>query len=116
MNSASFENVPFHLCFETLANQLRVGIIKELQNGPKSVSELSKALNAEQSTVSHSLGMLKTCSYVKAEVKGKERLYSLIDDLKQEGNEAHLFNLLAGHAHEFCHDECKKITVGGMKR
>lgn len=115
MNSISSENIPYHLCFETLANQLRVGIIKELETGPKSVSQLSKALNAEQSTVSHSLGILKTCSFVKSEVKGKKRVYSLIEDFKPEG-ESHLFNLLAEHAHSMCNDDCKKISVGGMKR
>ena len=119
MNSVSYENVqsvPFHLCFETLANELRIGIIKELESGPKSVSQLAKALNAEQSTVSHSLGMLKTCSFVKSDVKGKERVYSLIEDFKHERNDSDLFNLLAEHAHTMCNDDCKKIAIGGVKR
>ena len=116
MNSISSEKVPLHLCFETLANQLRVGIIKELETGPKSVSQLAKILHAEQSTVSHSLGILKTCSFVKSDVKGKERVYSLIEDFKQEGNDNDIFNLLAEHAHTMCNDDCKKISVGGMRK
>ncbi|MDO8538206.1 MAG: metalloregulator ArsR/SmtB family transcription factor [archaeon] len=116
MNSVSYEKVPYHLCFDTLANELRIGIIRELEAGPKSVSQLSKALNAEQSTVSHSLGVLKTCSFVKAEVKGKERQYSLMEDFKFEGNESSIFKALEEHAHSMCNDECKKITVGGIKR
>ena len=114
MNSVSYE-VPFHLCFDTLANELRIGIIKELEFGSKSVSQLAKALNAGQSTVSHSLGVLKTCSFVKSEIKGKERMYSLVEDFKFEGNESSIFKALEEHAHSMCNDECKKISVGIRK-
>ena len=62
---------PYKLCFETLANDLRLQILHELQLGPKSVSELAQALKAEQSRVSHSLEMLRACSYVGAERQGK---------------------------------------------
>lgn len=109
MNSA-----PFKLCFETLANDLRLQILTELEKGgPKPVSELVKALHAEQSRVSHSLEMLRACSYVNVEPKGKQRIYSLSESAHAHEGKASLsfMKLMEQHFSQCCHQECKKIQL-----
>ncbi len=67
----------YHIFFSKLSNKLRIDIISSLEKKPKSVSELSKELKIEQSKLSHALKELKGCNIVKAEQKGKQRIYSL---------------------------------------
>ncbi len=102
---------PYHLCFETLASDLRVKIIDNLSKKSMSVSELSQAVNAERSNVSHSLKMLKDCSYVKAEKNGKEMIYSIIPGV-MDGFSSHnegLFKPIDKHMECFCNNDCKKL-------
>jgi len=63
--------------FGTLDNKYRFKIINALRNEPKNVTEICKALNMNQTTVSHNLARLKTCGFVFVRNKGKERIYSL---------------------------------------
>ncbi len=106
---------PYHLCFETLSNDLRLQILQRLKERSYSVSELCEALSAEQSKVSHSLAMLRLCNYVDVESKGKNRIYSLNpvvrEGLKLEENHANIFHLVDAHIAKCCHFECKKLTV-----
>jgi len=67
----------YHIFFSKLANPLRIDIISSLEKKAKSVSELSDSLKIEQSKLSHALKELKECNIVKAEKKGKQRIYSL---------------------------------------
>jgi len=67
----------YHVFFSKLSNPLRIDIICSLEKQPKSVSELSKKLGIEQSKLSHALKELRVCNIVKAEQKGKKRVYSL---------------------------------------
>ncbi len=67
----------YHIFFSKLSNKLRINIISSLKEKPKSVGELSKELKIEQSKLSHALKELKDCNIVKAEQKGKQRIYSL---------------------------------------
>ncbi len=62
--------------FKKLSNPLRIAIITQLRK-EKTVSQLSKNLNEEQSKVSHALKELHNCNIVKMRKKGKERFYSL---------------------------------------
>ena len=105
---------PYHLCFDTLANDLRVKIIENLTKEPLSVQELAKRVNAERSNVSHSLKMLKECSYVQSEKHGKENVYFLVPRVLEELNSGKssgegLFRFMDSHIEKFCHNECKKI-------
>lgn len=105
---------PYHLCFETLANELRIKIIDNLRERPMSVEELSKRVHAERSRVSHSLKMLRDCSYVDTEKKGKERIYSLKTGSFEAINDAsrgNLFNVLDEHVECYCNNECKKLKA-----
>ncbi|MBS3059546.1 MAG: helix-turn-helix transcriptional regulator, partial [Candidatus Diapherotrites archaeon] len=78
---------------------------------PMSVEELSKKLNAERSRVSHSLQVLKTCSYVETEKQGKQRIYSLkkdvLEGMKRE-NPSNLFGFVDQHFESYCNCECRK--------
>ena len=67
----------YHIFFSKLSNKLRINIISSLKEKSKSVSQLSKELNIEQSKLSHALKELKDCNIVKVEQKGKQRIYSL---------------------------------------
>jgi DNA-binding transcriptional ArsR family regulator len=69
-----------HLCFETLANQLRTEILKELETGPKNVSELTKTTGAERTRISHALTMLRKCKFITVEKRGKQRIYTINSD------------------------------------
>ncbi len=108
------ESKPYNLCFDTLANELRISILKSLSNGSKSVEEIVKETQAEQSRVSHSLKILKVCNYVEVKKKGKQHIYSLKKGLtastQVNTNSKKPLHLafLDYHVENFCHNECKK--------
>ena len=91
----------YHVFFTNLANPLKIGIILELRKGDKNVSELVKELSVEQSKVSHALKNLKDCNIVKAEQKGKKRVYSLNKDTIVP-----MLGLIDKHAHIHCKGRC----------
>ena len=63
--------------FKKLANPLRIRIITSLSNKEKTVNELSKDLEVEQSKLSHALKELSGCSIVTSKRKGKNKIYSV---------------------------------------
>lgn len=110
------EAKPYHLCFETLANDLRLKILNELEKQPLSVQELAKRVNAERSTVSHSLKTLKECSYVDAKKQGKEMVYFMAPNVLADLNSANsstsgMFRFMDSHIENFCCNDCKKIRL-----
>ncbi|MDO8627496.1 MAG: metalloregulator ArsR/SmtB family transcription factor [Candidatus Diapherotrites archaeon] len=115
MSMVSDKDIPYHMCFDTLANTLRIQLINALGSGPKSVEELVKETKAEQSRVSHSLKMLKTCNYVEIEKKGKQHIYSLkpgaIQEIAIEPKRPLALGLIDKHVEHFCHNECKKMEL-----
>ena len=107
---------PYHLCFETLANELRIGIIKVLQEKPLSVKGLMKRLNTEQSRVSHSLEMLRVCNYVDFEVRGRERIYFLKKGVSEgmkaaKSSAPEMLEFADSHLANYCNHECKKMEA-----
>ena len=102
MNSVS---VPYHLCLETLGNELRVKIVESLREKPKSVSVLANDLGVEQSRLSHSLKALKQCNFVESKTVGKERIYSLTGSfVKEMPKSKNIFEALEKHFKKFgCH-------------
>lgn len=108
------QDKPYHLCFETLANDLRIKILNELEKQPLSVQQLAKRVNAERSTVSHSLKTLKECSYVQAKKQGKEMVYFMIPNVLADLNSANSsgkFKFMDSHIEHFCCNDCKKIRL-----
>ncbi len=67
----------YHIFFRNLANSLKIRIISELKKGDKSVTQLVKSIEMEQSKISHALASLRHCNLVLVKQKGKERIYSL---------------------------------------
>ena len=97
---ANSGKVPYHQCFEVLGNELRIGIIRGLRRGPKSVSQLSKELGAEQSRLSHALQALKRCCFVCSERKGKSIVYSLTESFPKRLRTSDIFEALEKHYSE----------------
>ena len=89
--------------FKTLGNQQRIEIVLTLVDGEKSVNELVKILNAEQSSISHNLKRLLRCSFISVKPKGKERIYSV-----NKETIAPLFKLIKQHANKYCKKLCCK--------
>ena len=90
----------YYIFFSKLSNPLRIDIISSLEKKPKSVNELSEELNIEQSKLSHALKELRECNIVKAEQKGKKRVYSLSKTIIP------ILRLIECHSKGCC-DKCK---------
>ena len=67
----------YKIFFGTLNNPNRLSIINLLRKGDKNVTEITKKLQLNQTTVSHNLRRLEKCGFVKSKQKGKQRYYSL---------------------------------------
>jgi len=91
--------------FSTLANPTRLAILELLRDGPKNVTEISEALNQEQSMISHNLKPLERCRFVFIERRKKERLYSLNKETMKK-----LFKIFSYHAKKYCPTEGKCLT------
>jgi DNA-binding transcriptional ArsR family regulator len=85
--------------FSTLANPTRLAIIELLKERPMSVTELVKALEEEQSMVSHNLRPLVRCHFVTRERKGKNNVYSLNHVTMDP-----IMKAVEAHATDFCGD------------
>ncbi|RME31997.1 ArsR family transcriptional regulator [Candidatus Woesearchaeota archaeon] len=93
----------YELCFETLANELRLAIVKELEAAPKNVTQLANATNAERSRVSHALQILRACRIVSVEKHGREMRYALnTESPVVKHGRGSLFTLMEEHARAHC--------------
>ena len=66
--------------FRIFGDSTRVKILYVLLDGEKCVGDISEALNATQSAVSHQLRVLKQAKLVKFRRAGKTVYYALADD------------------------------------
>jgi len=96
--------------FSTLANPTRLAILELLRDGPRNVTELSEALNQEQSMISHNLKPLERCRFVFSERRKKERFYSLNKETMEK-----LFKVFAYHAEKYCPTGGKCLTDRGLQ-
>jgi DNA-binding transcriptional ArsR family regulator len=65
--------------FKALAHPLRIRIVDELRNGEIGVNDLSARLDAEQSTLSQQLAILRARHIVNARKDGLSVFYSIRD-------------------------------------
>ena len=65
------------------------------------VTEISKALDEEQSKISHNLKNLSECNFLEVKKKGKERIYSL-----NKETIVPLMNLVEKHVQKHCEGSC----------
>ena len=100
-----------HLFFSTLSNPTRLAILELLRNGPRNVSEISEALNQEQSMISHNLKPLERCGFVFSKRKKKQRFYSLNKETMEQ-----LFEIFTYHAKKYCPTEGKCLTIRELQK
>ena len=91
----------YNVFFTNLANPLKVKILLCLRLNDMNVTDLKKALNVEQSKVSHALTSLRNCKIVNLQQKGKERIYSL-----NKQTIVPMLNLIDKHALINCKNKC----------
>lgn len=70
----------YKIFFGTLISEPRLKIINLLRKGKKNVSEIMAKIDGDQTAVSHDLARLKRCGFVKVEIEGKFRYYSLNEE------------------------------------
>jgi ArsR family transcriptional regulator len=63
-----------------LAAPVRIAIVLQLRESPRCVHDLVDALGVTQPLISQHLRVLKSAGVVEGERKGREVLYSLVDD------------------------------------
>ena len=97
--------------FSTLANPTRIAILELLREGEKSVTEISEALNQEQSMISHNLRPLERCKFIFSERKKKKRFYSLNKEVMEQ-----LFKVLNYHAKKYCPTKGQCLTQQGLQQ
>lgn len=108
------KSTPYHLCFETLGNDLRVKILSALAESPCSVQSLEGKTGASQSAVSHALAELRECNFVSSVAAGKERIYNLNKSAMKEAGNAQpgtpgFLSAMERHFQENCKRKCRKM-------
>lgn len=98
MNCESYD-----LFFETFSNKTRMKIIEALRLSSKSVTEICKLTNEEQSKVSHNLKKLMECNFLDFTRQGKKRIYALNKDTIMP-----MLQLVEKHVEKYCGKECGK--------
>ncbi len=86
-----------HLFFSTFSNPTRLGIVEQLREGPKNVTQLADALEQEQSMISHNLKPLVRCCFVLVEKRWREHIYSLNKETMDP-----LLKIIDNHIEKFC--------------
>jgi ArsR family transcriptional regulator len=66
--------------FKTLAHPVRIRVLELLGSGERSVTELQRALEIEQSNLSQQLGVLRNAGFVSARRDGSSVFYSVTDE------------------------------------
>lgn len=94
----------YKIFFGTLTSQPRLKIINLLRKKRVNVSEISKELNMDQTTVSHNLARLRACGFVKQEIEHKFRYYSL-----NKSTILPLMNLIDKHMSKNCIHILRKV-------
>ena len=82
------ENTLIDVCklFKVFADSTRMKILYAIYNNEKSVTQIAKELQMNQSAISHQLRILKISKLVKTRRSGKTIYYSLDDK--------HVFNII----------------------
>lgn len=89
--------------FSVLGNKQRVRILQYLHHAnSESVGEICRALDLEQSAVSHNMKRLLDWHFVEMEPHGKERRYRMSSQTVTP-----LFDLIDQHIRLFCVDGCQ---------
>ncbi|MFH2028712.1 MAG: metalloregulator ArsR/SmtB family transcription factor [Nanoarchaeota archaeon] len=93
----------YELFFEVFSNKTRMMIIEALMTGEKSVNDICKITNEEQSKISHNLRKLMECNFLDVKREGKRRIYSLNKDTTIP-----ILQLVEKHVRTYCKETCGK--------
>ncbi len=92
-----FCNEAYYRFFGTLANLTRLAIIDAIRDGPKTVSEISDAINQKPAIVAQNLEPLVHCVLVRAEGNEEEKRFALNREIVEP-----LGELLSFHVTKHC--------------
>ena len=92
-----FSNEAYYLLFSTLANRTRLAIIDVLNDGSKTVAEISKALGQQETTIEHNLEALQSCMIVSSKKSEREQRYFLNKEIVEP-----LSEILSFHVSKYC--------------
>lgn len=93
------------LFFSTLSNPTRLAVLELLTEGPRNVTQISKALNQDQTMISHNLKPLIRCGFVFVERRWKERIYSINKETMET-----VFKIIDDHREKYCPKARKCLT------
>jgi len=105
-----FSNEAYYLLFSALANRTRLAIIDVLNDGPKTILEISKTLDQHEVTITHNLKSLESCIIVNSKKSGKDQIYSLNKEVIEP-----LSDILSFHVSKYCPGLEKCIPAGKLK-
>ena len=106
----SFSNEAYYLFFSALANRTRLAIIDVLEDGPKTISEISKTLDQHEATITHNLKSMESCIIITSKKSGEEQLYYLNKEIVEP-----LSDILSFHVSKYCPGLEKCIPSGKLK-
>ena len=92
-----FSNEAYFLLFSALANRTRLAIIDVLKDGPKTILEISKALDQPEAAITPNLRPLMSSTIVNLQKSGKKHLYSLNGEIVEP-----LSEILSFHVNKYC--------------
>ena len=92
-----FCNEAYYLIFFTLANRTRLALIDVLEEGDKTVTEISCVLEQEENVILQNLKLLTKCMIVLSQGSGEQKSYYLNKELVEP-----LSDLLTFHVNKYC--------------
>ena len=105
-----FSNEAYYLLFSALANRTRLAIIDFQKDGPSNILEISNSLKENQKIISENLEKLEKCVLVISQNSGKEKLYSLNNEVIEP-----LSHVLELHTSKYCPGLTKCIPKEKLK-
>lgn len=87
--------------FKTFCDQSRIEILYHLVESPAYVSELVGETGKEQSSVSHSLRVLREGGFIDFTQEGRKRVYSLTDEARE------MLTIMDRHIKKHFHKDCR---------
>ncbi len=93
----SFSNEAYFMFFSALANRTRLAIIDVLSEGSKTLSDVSLALDQQESAILNDLERLEHCSLMFSQGLGEEKRYSLNKEVVEP-----LSEILEFHVSKYC--------------
>ena len=98
----------YKLFFGTLFSEIRLKIINLLRKGELNVSEIMNELKFNQTAVSHNLARLKQHCFVKVNIDGKYRYYTLNEETIEP-----IMKLIDKHMSRYCIHILHEMKLGG---